>query len=64
MKKAAAYLKQRGKEDAIFVFDTSSATVELAAQALGVEACRIAKSLTFEKDDGCVLDRCCRKPAD
>lgn len=53
--KAAAYLKQRGKEDAIFVFDTSSATVELAAQALGVEACRIAKSLTFEKDDGCVL---------
>jgi len=33
----------------------SSATVELAAQALGCEPCRIAKSLSFMIDGGAVL---------
>ena len=37
------YLKQFGLEDKVLEFDVSSATVELAAQAVGVEGKRIAK---------------------
>lgn len=33
----------------------SSATVELAAQAVGVEAARIAKTLSFHDGEGCLL---------
>ena len=36
-------------------FSVSSATVELAALALGVEGARIAKTLSFKKDDSCIL---------
>ena len=36
-------------------FDVSSATVELAAQALGCEPCRIAKTLSFLVDDHAIL---------
>lgn len=36
-------------------FDVSSATVELAAQALGVDGARIAKTLSFKNGDGCML---------
>ncbi|MBQ1281769.1 MAG: YbaK/EbsC family protein, partial [Oscillospiraceae bacterium] len=40
----------------IMEFEVSSATVELAAQAVGVEGARIAKTLSFLlKDDTCVL---------
>ena len=39
----------------ILEFDVSSATVELAAAALGCEPERIAKSLSFLVDDGAVL---------
>ena len=35
-------------ENRILEFDVSSATVELAAQALQVEAARIAKTLSFK----------------
>ncbi|MEL7648542.1 MAG: YbaK/EbsC family protein [Sedimentibacter sp.] len=41
------YLKQFGKDDSILEMDQSTATVELAAMALGTEEARIAKSLTF-----------------
>jgi len=41
------YFKKFGMEERVLEFDVSSATVELAAQALGCEPCRIAKSLTF-----------------
>ena len=41
------FARQRGFEDRIVEFDTSSATVELAAQALGTEPGRIAKTLSF-----------------
>lgn len=41
------YFKQYGMERKILEFDVSSATVELAAQALGCEPCRIAKTLSF-----------------
>ena len=36
-------------------FPVSSATVELAALALGVEGARIATTLSFKKDDSCIL---------
>ena len=40
-------LTAAGFGDRIYVFDCSSATVALAAQALGCEEARIAKSLAF-----------------
>ena len=51
------YLKQWKLEDRVREFDVSSATVELAAQAVGVIPARIAKTLSFLKKDGehCVL---------
>ena len=36
-------------------FSVSSATVELAALALGVDGARIAKTLSFKKGDSCIL---------
>ena len=45
--KAFSYLSQRGYADRVRTFSVSSATVELAARALGTEPARIAKSLTF-----------------
>ena len=53
--KAKEYLKQFGLENRILVFDTSSATVDLAAQAVGCEPARIAKTLSFKVGDDCVL---------
>lgn len=41
------YLAQFGADGRILEFDVSSATVELAAQALGCEPGRIAKTLSF-----------------
>ena len=49
------YFRQYGMEDQILEFQVSSATVELAAQALGCEGCRIAKSLSFMGKDGPIL---------
>ena len=45
------YLREFGKSDEIIEFDTSSATVELAAQALGTAPERIAKTLAFLDQD-------------
>ena len=50
-----AYLRARGYEDRIQEFSVSSATVELAAQAVGCEPARIAKTLSFEDPEGCIL---------
>lgn len=44
------YLKQWNAEDRILEFEVSSATVELAAHALGCEPERIAKTLSFLLD--------------
>jgi len=41
------YFRQFQMEDRVMEFEMSSATVELAAQALGCEAGRIAKTLSF-----------------
>lgn len=49
------YLKQWGKDGAVLEFAQSSATVDLAAQAVGCESARIAKTLAFRLDGGCVL---------
>jgi len=53
--KARAHLAQFGMENRIREFDVSSATVQLAAQALGCEPARIAKSLSFRLDGHAVL---------
>ena len=56
IEKGRAYFRSLGIEDKVMEFDVSSATVELAAQALGVEGARIAKTLSFKThDDGCML---------
>lgn len=52
------YLSEFGKADEIIEFDTSSATVELAAEALGTTPERIAKTLAFldrENPDRAIL---------
>lgn len=45
--KVKAYFNEFGIQDRILEFDVSTATVELAAQAVGVEPARIAKTLSF-----------------
>ena len=55
IERARAHLQKHGLEDRIKELDVSSATVALAAQALGCEPDRIAKSLSFEKGDGAIL---------
>ena len=47
IQKVRAYMEPLGIADRIREFDVSSATVELAALAVGVEGSRIAKSLSF-----------------
>lgn len=47
IERARAYLKQFGAQERIREFEVSSATVELAAVAVGVEPARIAKTLSF-----------------
>ena len=51
VEKVRAYLEPYGVTDRIREFDVSSATVELAAVAVGVEGARIAKSLSFKVED-------------
>lgn len=47
IEKARAHLEAAGLADRIMEFEQSSATVELAAQAVGCEPARIAKTLSF-----------------
>ncbi len=49
------YFKGYGIEDKILEFDVSSATVPLAALALGTEEARIAKSLSFLVEDKAII---------
>ena len=55
IEKGRAYFRQFGMEDRVLELNVSSATVELAALALGVEGARIAKTLSFKKGDSCIL---------
>ena len=54
--KVKSYLKEYGRDKDVLEFDVSSATVELAAKAVGVIPARIAKTLSFILKDGtCIL---------
>lgn len=55
---AEKFLKDNGYSDRIKVFEVSSATVDLAAAALGTKPERIAKSLTFMVDEKPVMIIC------
>ena len=55
IEKVRAFFKEKGIEDKIKEFSTSSATVELAALALGVEGKRIAKTLSFMVNGNAIL---------
>lgn len=58
IEKVRTYLKQWGMDDKILEFETSSATVELAANAVGCKPQRIAKTLSFRANDKCILVVC------
>ena len=49
------FFSKYGIADRVREFDVSSATVELAARALGCDPCRIAKTLSFLVDGRAVL---------
>lgn len=49
------YLREYQKDNDVLELDKSSATVELAAKALNVIPARIAKTLSFKKDETCIL---------
>ncbi|MGI6107743.1 MAG: YbaK/EbsC family protein [Lachnospiraceae bacterium] len=53
--KARKYLEEKGYADRIIVPEESTATVELAARALGTSEGEIAKSLSFLIDDKPVI---------
>ena len=53
-----SYFQQFGMESRVRELPESSDTVELAAQALGTQPARIAKTLSFAVDGGCVLIVC------
>ena len=55
IERVKSYFEKCGVADRIQEFPVSSATVELAAAALGCEGCRIAKTLSFLVDGGAVL---------
>lgn len=55
IEKVKEYFKAVGIDSRIKEFDQSSATVELAAQALGCAPERIAKSMSFKLKDDCIL---------
>ena len=59
IEKVKAFLSGYGVADRVQEFDVSSATVELAALALGIDGARIAKSISLSSaDGGCILVVC------
>lgn len=55
IEKVRAYFEGFGIAERIREFEVSSATVELAAVAVGVEGARIAKSMSFKLEDGAII---------
>lgn len=56
MERVREHLKKFNAEERIMEFDASSATVDLAAEALGVEGARICKTLSFKnKEEGAIV---------
>ncbi len=58
VEKAREHLRKYGLDGRIREFDVSSATVELAAKAVGVSPEHIAKTLSFKMGDSCILILC------
>ena len=58
LENAKAYLEEKGYGDRVMVFDVSSATVELAAKAVGTEPEKIAKSMTFKVNEKPIMVVC------
>lgn len=52
LKEVREYFKGVGLENRIVIFDQSTSTATLAAQALGCDESRIAKSITFKDKEG------------
>lgn len=52
IEKVREFFKQYNKEDNVMEHEVSSATVELAAEAVGVIPARIAKTLSFKNKEG------------
>lgn len=55
MESAKAHLAKFGLDGRIKQYDESTATVELAAKAVGCEPARIVKTLSFKREGGCIL---------
>ena len=55
IEKVKEYFRNYGMEDRVQEFEVSSATVELAAEALHCQPCRIAKTLSFMVDEKPIL---------
>lgn len=55
IERVRGYFERFGIGDRVREFAVSSATVELAAQALGCQPCRIAKTLSFLVDGRAIL---------
>lgn len=55
IEKVREYFKKYQMEDRVLEFEVSSATVDLAAQALNCEPNRIAKTLSFKIGEECIL---------
>lgn len=53
--KVKNYLKKYSYDDKILEFDKSSATVELAAKAIGCKESEILKTLSFKINDDCIV---------
>ena len=58
IERARKHLERHGLGDQIMEFEESSATVELAAKAVGCEPARIAKTLSFDVDGEVILIVC------
>lgn len=55
LEKVISYFDSVGLKDRVKVFDQSSATVELAALAVGCEPAHIAKTMSFLQGDNAIL---------
>ena len=55
IEKVREFFQKNGMDNRIQEFAVSSATVELAAQALGVEPERIAKTISLQYEDSAIL---------
>lgn len=55
IERVRSFFKEQGMADRIQEFEVSSATVQLAAQALNCEPCRIAKTLSFMVEEKPIL---------